>query len=85
MPGMEPSARQLAAARETLRPGVPQERPGGLFAPREERPLELFPAGVDANGRIAYTRLEDAMNELDGYKVAAEQLAACAAEVGAGA
>jgi hypothetical protein len=75
MPGMEPSARQLAAAREgPLRPGAPQAAPGGLFAPRAERAPELFP-NIDEQP----VSLEGALRDVDGYKAAAEQLATCGA------
>lgn len=42
LPGAERSARQAAAARgETLRAGVPQEEPGGLFGPTEPEQNEI--------------------------------------------
>lgn len=79
MPGMEPSARQAAAARAgPLRAGVAQEAPGGLFTPREPSEPMMFPVGVDAGGRVAYQHVEDALHELDQYKIAAEQIANCA-------
>jgi len=81
MPGMEPSARQLAAARAgPLRGGVPQQAPGGLFEPPEERLPDLFPIGMDAGGRVNFQNLDDMMHELDGYKLAADQIAQCATE-----
>jgi hypothetical protein len=73
MPGMAPSARQLAAARAgPLRAGVPQA--GGLFAPAPERLPDMF---FDAEGRPQ--SFENAMGELDQFKIAADQIAACAA------
>jgi hypothetical protein len=73
MPGMEPSARQLAAARAgPLRAGVPQEAAGGLFAPAPERLPDMF---FDAEGRPQ--SFENAMGELDQFKIAADQIAAC--------
>jgi ppGpp synthetase/RelA/SpoT-type nucleotidyltranferase len=81
MPGMAPSARQLAAARAgPLRGGVPQQAPGGLFEPPEERLPDLFPIGMDAGGRVNFQNLDDMMHELDGYKLAADQIAQCATE-----
>jgi len=75
MPGMEPSARQLAAARAgPLRAGVPQAAPGGLFAAPPERMPDMF---FDAGGQPQ--NLEHAIDELDQFKIAADQIAACAA------
>lgn len=37
-----------------------------------------IPVGVDAEGNPIYRSLDAAMNEIDGYKAAAEQIAACA-------
>jgi hypothetical protein len=81
MPGMAPSARQLAAARAgPLRTGVPQAEPGGLFAPtREPMPDMFFDIARQPQG------FENAMDELDQFKIAAEQLAACAAPAAEGA
>lgn len=50
IPGMEPSAKQLAAAREAeghgkMRSRLPQEAPGGLFAAKEDETLDLFEEG----------------------------------------
>jgi len=75
MPGMAPSARQLAAARAgPLRGRVPQEEPGELFSPPAERMPDMF---FDTNGHPQ--SFENAMGELDQFKIAAEQIAACAA------
>jgi hypothetical protein len=75
MPGMESSARQLAAARAgPLRAGVPQAAPGDLFAPPPERMPDMF---FDAGGQPQ--NLEHAIDELDQFKIAADQIAACAA------
>jgi hypothetical protein len=77
MPGMEQSARQLAAARAgALRPGVAQEAPGGLFAPPAEARGDMFP-NIAADGRPV--SLEGALRELDGLKTAADQIATCGA------
>ena len=84
MPGMEPSAKQLAAARAgPLRGGA--EEPGGLFARRETPAPDMFPTGVDAQGRVSYGNVGQALDELEGYKIAAEQLAQCAAGTAEGA
>jgi hypothetical protein len=80
MPGMEPSARQLAAARERLRPGVPQDEPGELFSPRPEKMPDMF---FTAGGQIQ--NFGDAMRELDGLNIAAKQIAACATPAAEGA
>jgi hypothetical protein len=81
MPGMEPSARQLAAARAgPIRAGVPQAEPGGLFAPAREPMPDMF---ADVTGQPQ--SFENAMNELDQFKIAADQLAACAAPAPEGA
>ena len=81
---MEPSAVQLAAARAgPLRGRVPQEEPGELFSPPPERLPDMF---FDAGGQPQ--SFERAMGELDQFKIAADQIAACAApaaEAGAGA
>jgi hypothetical protein len=74
MPGMEPSARQLAAARAgPLRAGVPQEEPGELFS----APHEAIPDMFLFNGQPQ--SFAEAVREVDGLKIAADQLAACAA------
>ena len=75
MPGMEPSARQLAAARAgPIRAGIPQAEPGGsLFAPAREPMPDMF---ADVAGQPQ--SFENAMSELDQFKIAADQLAACA-------
>jgi hypothetical protein len=80
MPGMEPSAQQLAAARERLRPGVPQDEPGELFSPRPEKIPDMF---FTAGGQPQ--NFGDAMRELDGLNLAAKQIAACAAPAAEGA
>jgi len=73
MPGMEPSARQLAAARAgPLRAGVPQEEPGELFS----APHEAIPDMFLFNGQPQ--SFAEAMREVDGLKIAADQIAACA-------
>ena len=78
---MEPSARQLAAARAgPIRAGVPQAEPGGLFAPAREPMPDMF---ADVTGQPQ--SFENAMNELDQFKIAADQLAACAAPAPEGA
>jgi hypothetical protein len=75
MPGMEPSARQLAAARAgPLRAGMPQEEPGELFGPAPEKMPDMF---LDAMGHPQ--SFAKAMSDIDGMKIAADQLAACAA------
>jgi hypothetical protein len=75
MPGMEPSARQLAAARAgPLRAGVPQDEPGELFSPKPEKIPDMF---FTAGGQPQ--NFGDAMRELDGLNLAAKQIAACAA------
>jgi predicted transcriptional regulator len=75
MPGMEPSARQLAAARTgPLRAGVPQEEPGELFGPTPERMPDMF-----ADARGFPQTFENAIHEIDQLKTAADQIAACAA------
>jgi len=38
-----------------------------------------YPASVDINGNISYQSIDKALEEVDGYKTAAEQIAACAA------
>jgi hypothetical protein len=74
MPGMEPSARQLAAARAgPLRAGVPQEEPGELFS----APHEAIPDMFLFNGQPQ--SFAEALREVDGLKIAADQIAACAA------
>jgi hypothetical protein len=84
MPGMEPSARQAAAARAgPLRAGVPQEEPGELFGPPPEKMPDMF---FDRGGFPQ--SFHDAMGELDQFKIAADQIAACGAgpaEEGGGA
>jgi ppGpp synthetase/RelA/SpoT-type nucleotidyltranferase len=75
MPGMEPSAVQLAAARAgPMRGRVPQEEPGELFSPAPEKIPDMF---MDASGHPV--DLKTAMSEIDGMKLAADQLASCAA------
>jgi len=75
MPGMEPSARQLAAARAgALRAAVPQEEPGELFGPAHAALPDMF---LDLRGQPQ--SVADAMREVDQYKIAADQIAACAA------
>jgi Fe2+ transport system protein FeoA len=50
MPGMEPSARQAAAARDgPLRARAPQEEPGGIFAQAEPNPFAMFDPDHDPN------------------------------------
>jgi hypothetical protein len=72
--GMEPSARQLAAARAgPLRAGVPQEEPGELFGPAHEAIPDMFLF----NGQPQ--SFAEALREVDGLKIAADQIAACAA------
>jgi hypothetical protein len=74
MPGMEPSARQLAAARAgPMRGQVPQEEPGELFSPPREAMPDMF---TDARGQPQ--SFADAMRDVDQFKTAAEQLASCA-------
>jgi len=75
MPGMEPSARQAAAARAgPLRAGMPQEEPGELFGPTPERMPDMF-----ADARGFPQTFENAIREVDQLKTAADQIAACAA------
>jgi len=81
MPGMAPSARQLAAARAgPLRGRVPQEEPGELFGPTPERLPDMF---LDRGGFPQ--NFYDAMGELDQFKLAADQIAACGAAPAEGA
>jgi hypothetical protein len=74
MPGMEPSARQLAAARAgPMRGRVPQEEPGELFSPQRAAMPDMF---TDARGQPQ--NFADAMRDVDQTKMAADQIAACA-------
>jgi ppGpp synthetase/RelA/SpoT-type nucleotidyltranferase len=56
------------------RAGVPQEEPGELFGQRPEKLPDMF---FDAGGQPQ--SFERAMGELDQFKIAADQIAACAA------
>jgi hypothetical protein len=53
---------------------VPQDEPGELFSPAAEPMPDMF---VNLQGQPQ--SLADAMREVDQYKIAAEQMAACAA------
>jgi hypothetical protein len=45
-----------------------------LIAPQEGQ----YPTAVDVDGNISYQSIDKALNEVDGYKTAADQIAACA-------
>jgi len=53
---------------------VPQDEPGELFGPTPERMPDMF---SDAGGFPQ--SFENAIREVDGLKIAADQIAACAA------
>jgi hypothetical protein len=46
---------------------------------RESLAQTKIPVGVDAEGKLTYQGVDDALKEVDAYKIAAEQIAGCVA------
>jgi len=57
-----------------VRADLDRELPGIRGREEEVR----FPTAIDADGNISYQSIDKALNEVDSYKTAADQIAACA-------